>query len=51
VETDPAIRRRVFDLLPEVERNHDPDCTGAALIVDVDRLDGSTFWGRIKMAR
>lgn len=48
---DPAIRRRVFDLLPEVERNHDPDCTGAALLVEVERLDASTAFGRVRMAR
>ncbi|HVA24861.1 MAG TPA: hypothetical protein VMW62_10760 [Chloroflexota bacterium] len=51
VEPDPEIARRVFDLLPEVERNHDPDCHGAALIIDVDRLEGSTAWGRLRMAR
>jgi len=51
VETDPAIRRRVFDLLPEVERNHDPDCTGAALMIDVDHMEGSTAWGRVSMKR
>jgi hypothetical protein len=41
----------VFDLLPEVERNHDPDCHGAALLVDVDHLEGTTAWGRVRMVR
>ena len=49
VERDPRITRRVFDLLPEVERNHDPDCDGAALIVDVEHMEASTAWGRVRM--
>ncbi|MFI5266215.1 MAG: pyridoxamine 5'-phosphate oxidase family protein [Chloroflexota bacterium] len=51
VASDPDVTRRVFQLLPEVERNHDPDCHGAALIVDVDHLEGSTAWGRVRMVR
>jgi hypothetical protein len=51
VETDPQITRRVFDLLPEVERNHDPEGHGAALIVEVDRMEASTSWGRVRMSR
>jgi hypothetical protein len=51
VTADEALRRRVFDLLPEVERNHDPDCHGAALIVEVDRMEASTAWGRARMIR
>lgn len=50
VEREPRASRRVFDLLPEVERNHDPGCTGAALIVDVEHMEASTAWGRVSMA-
>jgi hypothetical protein len=49
VERDPRASRRVFDLLPEVERNHDPSCTGAALIVNVEHMEASTAWGRVSM--
>lgn len=48
---DAAVRRDVFERLPEVERNHDPDCHGTAALVDVERLDASTTWGRARMRR
>jgi hypothetical protein len=51
VVEDAAVKRHVFDLLPEVERNHDPDCHGAALIVEVDHMEASTAWGRATMRR
>ncbi|HLG73490.1 MAG TPA: hypothetical protein VK009_23975 [Chloroflexota bacterium] len=51
ITADAALRRYVFDRLVEVERNHDPDCHGAALIIDVDRLEASTAWGRVRMVR
>src|SRR5438105_1468799 len=39
---DEDVRTRVFDLAPEVEQKHDPNRIGAALIIDVDRLQGNT---------
>jgi hypothetical protein len=50
VETDPAIRERVFLLSPEVEQNHDPARKGAALIIDVTSLGGSTVRGMVRVA-
>ena len=50
VETDPAIRERVFMLSPEVEQNHDPGRKGAALIIDIVSLGGSTVRGQVRVA-
>jgi hypothetical protein len=49
VETDPAIRERVFNLAPEVEQNHDPGRQGAALIIDITSLQGTTVRGLVKV--
>ncbi len=51
VEPDDAVRRRVYELAPEVEQNHDPGRKGAALIIDVDRLQGLTTRGAVRFAR
>ena len=49
VETDPAIRERVYQLSPEVEQNHDPGRKGAALIVDLTSLAGTTVRGMVRV--
>jgi len=49
VETDPAIRERVFNLAPEVEQNHDPGRKGAALIIDITSLQGTTVRGLVRV--
>jgi hypothetical protein len=49
VETDPAIRERVYHLAPEVEQNHDPGRKGAALIIDVTQLGGTTVRGLVRV--
>jgi len=49
VETDPAVRERVFQLSPEVEQNHDPSMKGAALIIDVVSLAGTTQRGPVRV--
>jgi hypothetical protein len=51
VETDEAVRERVYRLAPEVEQNHDPGRRGAALLIDVTQLQGTTVRGLIKLAR
>jgi hypothetical protein len=48
-EDDPEVRARVFDLMPEVEQRHDLNHTGAALIIDVLRVSGSTPRGAVRM--
>jgi hypothetical protein len=35
IETDEDIRRQVYETMPEVEQTHDPDRTGACLIINV----------------
>ena len=42
---------RLFDLAPEVEQRHDLERNGAALIVDVDRVTGSSPRGGVRMVR
>jgi hypothetical protein len=50
VEADEATRNRVFELAPEVEQNHDPARKGAALIIDVTSLQGTTVRGPVRYA-
>jgi hypothetical protein len=50
-EDDEEVRNRVFDLAPEVEQKHDPGRIGAALLIDVLRLTGSTPRGGVRMVR
>jgi hypothetical protein len=45
------VRNRVFELAPEVEQRHDLGRTGAALIIDIDRLSGSSPRGGVRMVR
>ncbi len=37
---DGSDRDRIFDLSPEVERAADPDRTGVAIMIDIDRVNG-----------
>jgi len=51
VESDEAVRNRVFALAPEVEQNHDPARKGAALVIDVLSLQGTTVRGPVRFTR
>lgn len=52
VETGEDVRRRVFEMIPEVEQNHDPARRGSALIVDVEKIQGFSTGGEpVRMAR
>jgi hypothetical protein len=51
VETDQAIRDRVFESTPEVEQHHDTERKGAALLIDVLSLQGTSTRGPIRMER
>ena len=51
ISTNEDIRNRAYELAPEVEQNHDPDRLGAALIIDIDELNGLTVKGSIRMRR
>lgn len=41
------VRRRAYELAPEVEQTHDPARAGAALIIDVTEISGSTPLGSV----
>lgn len=38
IEVDEEIRQQVYDMMPEVEQTHDPERTGACLIIDIESL-------------
>jgi hypothetical protein len=47
IETDEETRRRAYERTPEVEQMHSPNRTGAALIIDVTEIRGSSPKGNI----
>jgi hypothetical protein len=51
IETDEEVRRRVYEKTPEVEQNHDPDRKGAALIIDITRMQAGGPKGNFRMQR
>ena len=51
VEEDPAVRGRVYGASPEPERNLDARRLGAAVVIDLDRVEGSGPGGRFRMER
>ena len=50
LSSDDEVRRKVYARAPEVEQLHDPDQSGAALIVQVDRITGSTPSGNVNFS-
>jgi hypothetical protein len=38
IETGEEVRRQVYDMMPEVEQTHDPERTGACLIIDIKSI-------------
>ena len=51
VATDEETRRRLYDMTPEVEQMHDPARKGAALIIDIERLQGGGPKGNFRMVK
>jgi hypothetical protein len=51
VEEDPDVRDTVFRSSPEAERNLDARRLGAAVIIDLDRVEGTGPGGRFRMER
>ena len=47
---DEATRTRAWELIQEVERNHESWESGAPLIIDLTRVDGGTPDGRVRLA-
>ena len=50
LSSDDGVRKRVYERAPEVEQLHDPQRSGAALIVQVDRITGSTPSGNVNFS-
>ena len=46
IDDDPEVRRKVFELGPEVEQTHDPERHGVAVVIDVASLVGGPGAGR-----
>lgn len=51
VTHDPQLRAAAYERSPEVEQNHDPDRTGAAVLVAVDRVTGTSPHGMVRVER
>lgn len=51
IATDQATRDRLFEMTPEVEQNHVPDRTGAALIIELERAMGGTPRGGFRFQK
>jgi hypothetical protein len=51
VATDEDTRNRLYEMSPEVEQLHDPGRKGAALIIDIVRLQGGGPKGNFRMQR
>jgi hypothetical protein len=52
ISEDPAVRDTVFAAIPQVERDHDPERHGVAVVVDVHEVTGGTVGGaQVRMAR
>jgi len=51
IENDPEVRRRLYEMTPEVEQMHDPERKGAALIIDVTRMQAGGPKGNFRLER
>lgn len=51
IDNEEAVRRKVYDSSPELERNLDKDRKGLPLIIDLDSVDGFFQGAVLKMRR
>jgi hypothetical protein len=51
VSSDASVRDAVFTRSPEVEQLHDPQRNGAAVLVDIDDLQGTSPLGAVRVTR
>ena len=51
IVTDEVDRNRIFEGIHEIEQGHDPERTGAAIVVDLDHITGRDSSGRFSMRR
>lgn len=49
--SDEAVRQKVWSSAPENEQKADPEMKGQPLIIDIDRLDGRTPAGPVRMVK
>ena len=47
MDASEAMRERVFEMIPEQEKNHDPARKGAAMIIAVERIQGYSTGGEL----
>jgi hypothetical protein len=47
IDAGEEMRERVFEMIPEQEKNHDPARKGAAMIIAVDRIQGYSTGGEL----
>lgn len=40
IEEDAAVRERVYESIPQAEKNHDVERAGIVVLIDIDRVDG-----------
>ena len=51
VAMDEATRNRTFDLMPQIEKDHDEPRRGACVVIDLESVSGATFSGPVRMAK
>jgi predicted pyridoxine 5'-phosphate oxidase superfamily flavin-nucleotide-binding protein len=51
IDSDEAVRTRVYDNSHELERQRDPDRKGVAVIIDLDLVAGGSPDARVRMTR
>ena len=51
IDDSAAVREKVYDSSPEAERNADAEKKGKALIIDLERVDGTMPGFRVQMRR
>ena len=49
IANDDETRKKLWDMIPEVERNHETWESGVPLIIDLERVDGGTPDGRVRL--
>jgi hypothetical protein len=50
VEKDEAVRNQVFELMPQIEKDHDEPRRGACVVIDLKSVSGATLSGPVRMA-
>jgi hypothetical protein len=50
VETDEAVRNKVFEMMPQIEKDHDEPRRGACIVIDLKSVSGATLSGPVRMA-